>query len=177
MANDIVERLERTPIKIGLGEPFIDIRKMEQERKEAAAEILGLRAKLEADKLHYIDGMVTINSTNADLCRQIDELHGENTRLRAAIAQGTSACIYCSLPKDDWVKCCHGFPGCSRSDDAMGCPELGARLETDELRARLAALEAGDLVLVPKDFIDVDKALRWKLGQVADHLTDATSLK
>ena len=50
-----------------------------------------LRAKIEADKLHYINGMVTINSTNADLCRQIEAL-----------------------------------------------------------RARLSAIEAGDLVLVPK---------------------------
>lgn len=54
-------------------------------------------------------------------------LQDENTRLRAALAQSSSACVYCSLPAEQWNQCEFGFPGCGRSDDAMGCPELGAK--------------------------------------------------
>ena len=63
------------------------------------------------------------------------ELAMENDRLRAAIANSDSPCIYCSLPKEEWIKCQYGFPGCGRADDAMGCPELGASLENKDLRA------------------------------------------
>lgn len=62
---------------------------------------------------------------------RITQLEGENTRLRAALAQSPGACVYCSLPAEDWAKCAHGFPGCSRADDAMGCPELGASMRLD----------------------------------------------
>lgn len=65
----------------------------------------------------------------------------ENTRLRAALAQSDQPCAYCSLPAVEWAKCALGFPGCDRADDAMGCPELGAALERDDLRARVKALE------------------------------------
>jgi hypothetical protein len=65
--------------------------------------------------------------------KELIETQSENTRLRAAIAQGTSACIYCSLPKAEWSKCKSGFPGCTRGDDAMGCPELGASYYLSEM--------------------------------------------
>lgn len=65
--------------------------------------------------------------------KRIEELETENTRIRAALAQSDQSCVYCSLPRDEWNKCKSGFPGCGRSDDAMGCPELGARLEVEEL--------------------------------------------
>ena len=70
--------------------------------------------------------------------KTIDDLRAENTRIRAALANSKSPCVYCSLPADEWAKCPSGFPGCDRADDAMGCPELGASLENAELRAALA---------------------------------------
>lgn len=73
--------------------------------------------------------------------RALSEKEGENTRLRAALAQSDQPCAYCSLPKDEWAKCASGFPGCDRADDAMGCPELGARLALDEALAALKASE------------------------------------
>lgn len=68
-------------------------------------------------------------------------ISGENDRLRAALAQSDQPCAYCSLPAEQWAKCAAGFPGCSRADDAMGCPELGAAIERDALRARVETLE------------------------------------
>ena len=73
------------------------------------------------------------------LTRERDEARDENTRLRAAIANGGGACVYCSLPADKWVECKSGFPGCARADDALGCAELGARLELAEARAAMAS--------------------------------------
>jgi hypothetical protein len=89
---------------------------------------------------------------DGSLCRQLErelaavtkelaEVQGENTRLRAALAQSSGACVYCSLPKEQWVACQSGFPGCARADDAMGCPELGASMERDEALARIKRLE------------------------------------
>jgi hypothetical protein len=69
---------------------------------------------------------------------QVAELASENTRLRAALAVSKDPCVYCSLPKAEWEKCAHGFPGCGRADDAVGCPELGAALERDALKVQLA---------------------------------------
>jgi hypothetical protein len=37
--------------------------------------------------------------------------------------------------------CRSGFPGCGRADDLVGCPELGASLENNQLRTRIAELE------------------------------------
>lgn len=72
----------------------------------------------------------------------VKELQIENDRLRAALANSASPCVYCSLPKEQWAECKSGFPGCARGDDAMGCPELGAALEADALRAELDGLKA-----------------------------------
>jgi hypothetical protein len=69
------------------------------------------------------------------LCKELSALRAENDRLRAALANSQSPCAYCSLPKEQWAECKSGFPGCGRSDDAMGCQELGASLEADALRA------------------------------------------
>lgn len=73
------------------------------------------------------------------MTRTIEEVEAENTRLRATLAQSPMACAYCLLPADDWEKCRHGFPGCSRSDDAAGCPELGARMELHEMQKAIEA--------------------------------------
>lgn len=74
--------------------------------------------------------------------KRIAELEGENARLRAALAQSDQPCAYCTLSKEDWLKCKSGFPGCARADDAMGCPELGARLEVEAAIGRVDKLEA-----------------------------------
>ena len=70
--------------------------------------------------------------------RELAEATAENTRLRAALASSKDPCVYCQLPKDEMSKCRSGFPGCSRADDLMGCPELGASLEADRLESELA---------------------------------------
>ena len=75
-----------------------------------------------------------------DLTARLREVEQENDRLRAALANSDQPCAYCSLPADEWGKCQHGFPGCARADDAMGCPHLGASLEVDRLNARIAVL-------------------------------------
>lgn len=59
---------------------------------------------------------------------KLSECEDENTRLRAALAMSELPCVYCTLPREEWAKCQHGFPGCGRADDAAGCPELGATL-------------------------------------------------
>lgn len=64
----------------------------------------------------------------------LKEIVAENTRLRAALARSDQPCAYCSLPADEWNKCADGFPGCGRADDALGCPELGAAMERDDLQ-------------------------------------------
>lgn len=75
-----------------------------------------------------------------ELRAEVARLRAENTRLRAALAHSKSPCAYCSLPAEEWNKCAHGFPGCARADDAMGCPELGARLLLDEAQGEVARL-------------------------------------
>lgn len=80
---------------------------------------------------------------HAERVRALEE---ENTRLRAALAQSELPCVYCTLPAEKWGECQHGLPGCPRSDDATGCPELGAALQLqsvqDELQIVRAALNA-----------------------------------
>ena len=70
----------------------------------------------------------------------LDAKDAEIERLRAALAQSDQPCAYCSLPAEEWAKCQHGFPGCARADDAMGCPHLGASLEVERLNAQVAVL-------------------------------------
>lgn len=70
--------------------------------------------------------------------RAIWTLRAENERLRAALATSKSPCVYCSLPAEDMAQCKSGFPGCSRADDLMGCPELGASFDNQKLREILA---------------------------------------
>ena len=72
--------------------------------------------------------------------QELHAVQAENVRLRAALAQSDQPCAYCSLPRDEWTKCPVGFPGCARSDDAMGCPELGARLRAEQLEAEIVRL-------------------------------------
>lgn len=59
----------------------------------------------------------------------------ENELLRAAIANGSGACMYCQLAAAEIDKCASGFPGCARADDAVGCPEFGAAMQFAELKA------------------------------------------
>lgn len=66
----------------------------------------------------------------------------ENLRLRAALANSDSPCVYCSLPAADFAKCKSGFPGCARADDMTGCPEFGAALELHYRDEQLAERDA-----------------------------------
>ena len=77
----------------------------------------------------------------AHLRERVKATDAENTRLRAALALSDRPCAYCTLPADKWSECKHGFPGCDRADDAMGCPELGAAMERDALRERVKEME------------------------------------
>lgn len=89
-------------------------------------------AALEADN----EALRTTILRNVDLMRKRAEAaEAENTRLRAALAQSELACVYCTLPSDEWAKCKSGFPGCARADDALGCPELGASMALSTMKA------------------------------------------
>lgn len=99
------------------------------------------------------------------------ELVAENTRLRAALARSKDPCVYCSLPAEKWAECRSGFPGCARADDMMGCPELGASMEAQELRAEIAKLaqnQANLVALVIKLSRRLDRA-----GLDPDHVQKA----
>ncbi len=73
---------------------------------------------------------------------ELERVRAENTRLRAALAMSDRPCAYCSLPAEEWDKCQHGFPGCDRADDSMGCPELGARQALNQLQDELKRIIA-----------------------------------
>lgn len=106
--------------------------------------LIGRRAPLDPSKTRSYFGTPIADNEEAviispDLldslkAEWIREVVDENTRLRAALAQSDQPCVYCTLPAEEWSKCQHGFPGCARADDAMGCPELGARMEEHRLR-------------------------------------------
>ena len=143
------------------------------EAKEAAANWLRRQANTEMDNSKRMAFIEAHNATLAlqpprdprsvvqppeiELVQKMHKLEGENTRLRAAIAQGTAACIYCSLPADEWAKCRSGFPGCARADDAMGCPEFGARMACSELEAEVARLKG----VVNKATEDISLAIEY----------------
>lgn len=63
----------------------------------------------------------------------IKKLTTENTNLRAALAFSKEPCVYCTLPAEEQSKCAHGFPGCARADDQMGCPHFAGGLAHDSL--------------------------------------------
>ncbi len=58
------------------------------------------------------------------LGKEMRAIQRENELLRAALTQSDQPCTYCSLPRDEWTRCEHDFPGCARVDDANGCPML-----------------------------------------------------
>ena len=81
---------------------------------------------------------------------RIRELEKENNYLRASMANSGGPCVYCLLSREDWIKCRDGFPGCSRIDDAMLCPHVGAEIESQgrirELEAKLSRVQvAGEV--------------------------------
>jgi hypothetical protein len=85
------------------------------------------------------------------------QIREENTRLRAALANSELPCAYCTLPAEKWGECQHGFPGCARGDDALGCPHFGAEMKyrelIGELRPHLDALNAEE-----------ERRAKWALG-------------
>jgi hypothetical protein len=101
--------------------------------------IKGCDRTLDAIHAHYAAYIAELeNKVEAE---NLARIQAENTRLRAALANSELPCVYCTLSSEDWAKCQYGFPGCDRADDAMGCPELGARLELEQLKEELAALK------------------------------------
>lgn len=108
---------------------------------------------------------------------QLTAANAENTRLRAALSQSDGACVHCSLPKEQWAACKSGFPGCSRADDAMGCPELGARMELDKALARAAKLDLTlatlcDMVLGEDAKDRSDEALLAGVRRLSDRVAE-----
>jgi hypothetical protein len=107
------------------------------------------------------NGNVLCGSANLDFARQLErelrEVQSENIRLRAALANSNGACVYCTLPKEQWAECRSGFPGCARADDVMGCPELGAALELQEAQERIR------LLIAERDSARQQAAQNWKL--------------
>jgi hypothetical protein len=78
-----------------------------------------------------------ITPREQELMATVAELEKENNFLRASTANNGGPCLYCALPKEKWGECAAGFPGCSRGDDAMLCPNVGAELESMEKIAEL----------------------------------------
>lgn len=99
---------------------------------------------------------------------EIERLKAENTRIRAALAVSKDPCIYCSLPAEDWAKCQHGFPGCDRGDDAMGCQELGASLALKDAEAQRDAAEAARSAAEARE-AELRKALNDAAVSLVDH--------
>ena len=104
----------------------------------------------------HSEGWVSIDFAR-QLERELREVQSENTRLRAALANSNGACVYCTLPKEQWAECRSGFPGCARADDVMGCPELGAALELQEAQERIR------LLIAERDSARQQAAQNWKL--------------
>jgi hypothetical protein len=100
-----------------------------------------------------------VNEVNLIFKEQHIALIYENERLRAALSVSKDPCIYCKLPAEDFNKCEFGFPGCSRADDILGCPHLGAALnaeinlkcakEVAEKLGRMKALEEICSLMLP----------------------------
>ncbi len=100
---------------------------------------------------------------SSDFARQLErelrEVQSENIRLRAALANSNGACVYCTLPREQWAECRSGFPGCARADDVMGCPELGAALELQEAKAQIR------LLIAERDSARAIADLNWKMRE------------
>jgi hypothetical protein len=144
-----VEKLEAMEIDWAqdVGENFQRVKSAALAAIEAANKRADDALNLRRSEYRYIglDGKMTTAAALEDERDQLRawlvEVKAENTRLRAALANSDQPCAYCTLPHDEWNKCASGFPGCARADDAIGCPELGASMENNTLRARVAEYE------------------------------------
>ena len=97
---------------------------------------------LQAENVRLCAALVAAHDIHETLRDDIRQIEAENARLSVVLAQSDQPCAYCSLPRDEWPKCAAGFPGCSRFDDSLGCPELGARLKVEQLEAEIVRLRA-----------------------------------
>jgi len=145
----VEEELEAIEIDwtLGVAENFQRVKSAALAAIEAANKRADDALNLRRSEYRYIglDGKMTTAAALEDERDQLRawlvEVKAENTRLRAALANSDQPCAYCTLPHDEWNKCASGFPGCARADDAIGCPELGASMENNTLRARVDELE------------------------------------
>lgn len=100
------------------------------------------------------------------LREEIAGITSENTRLRAALASSKDPCIYCLLPKEQMAECRSGFPGCSRADDLLGCPELGASLEVERLERELNEAKHRIRTLIEqRDGFRIQADHKWRLRE------------
>jgi len=118
----------------------------------------------------------------ADFARQLElelnEATSENTRLRAALATSKDPCVYCKLPKEEMAKCRSGFPGCARADDLMGCPELGAALEVEELKRELnEANHRIRTLIMERDSARMQADHKWKLREEFEALLGTSDVE
>lgn len=112
------------------------------------------------------------------LMRELNEATAENTRLRAALASSKDPCVYCQLPKDEMSKCRSGFPGCSRADDLMGCPELGASLEADRLDGELTeAKHRMRRLIEERDSARIQADHKWRLREEFEALLGTSDVE
>jgi hypothetical protein len=114
--------------------------------------------------------LIVLLRNNADAllsaASEASRLEQENTRLRAALAQSDRPCVYCSLPADEWALCQSGFPGCDRADDAMGCPELGARMDAERLAQQVETIRAETV----RKCADLAKTSKGYPSQISDKI-------
>jgi len=96
---------------------------------------------------HWRGEVSLLETSLADVKRELTVTQEENVRLRAALAQSELPCVYCTLPKERWSECIHGFPGCDRGDDAVGCPHLGDGLAFEEYRKSVFALILNNITI------------------------------
>ena len=110
--------------------------------------------------------------------RELNAAIASDTRLRAALATSKDPCIYCLLPKEQMAECRAGFPGCSRADDLMGCPELGASLDSERLERELA--EANHRIrrlIEERDSARIQADHKWKLREEFEALLGTSEVE
>lgn len=115
---------------------LLKTRTEERDALQARVEELGVQVVHQG--MVYDDELLTQGVNLAErlaaVTVKVDELKKENDTMRGILAMADVPCIYCGLAKADWNQCAHGFPGCSRADDAQYSPDFGKDLEHSPLQ-------------------------------------------